>query len=563
MIADRSNNDNSEAISSTDSKNENLDQFPWSLEVALSGGGHRATAYALGSLLYLVHAKLNGRVRNIASVSGASITNAFVASRCDFKHVEIDEFESVATELVSKVARRGLWSVRTTWLCIFAVITCALAASLLFAFVWWEHQSLAFDAWSAWGVFIILLIIISIVLALRGWVIGRWMATVHFPRRTPNPTDPDTTTRLRHLNHMSPHIDHVFCATDLCSGRPFYFSTAFFGRQISVVHGRAEAKSVPVQIAVRASSAFPPAIPAIRYEPSEYEPEVQFMYKPQDSMIPSCLWLTDGGAYCNLGTDWHASRQRIWPYDISWVEELRPQAHKDPEIFAAVNEVVFGRYYYGEVQLIVDAALPNFVQGLGLRTPIWEIFRYAIRTMLVMYASTLGSRIPIDLVGQCVERMKRSPSKWLLAKSSPSESANSSEHSEIGPEPTTDENLRDWGDAATKEFWERGALQVHIPYCSSVEDIYSQWERRPRMTPDSKRRRANHPDKRQKALDVLGKRLVPHEVEIVSTTFKSLHEQTLMLVVAGYLNTRETIYGAFDYCPKDIPDKEWFRKLLP
>src|SRR5262245_17333597 len=146
MIADRSNNDNSEANSSTDSKNENPDRFPWSLEIALSGSGHRATAYALGSLLYLVHANLNGRIRNITSVSGASITNAFVASQCDFKHVKIDKFQSVAAELVSKVARRGLWSVRTTWLCMFAVITCAIAASLLFAFVWWEpvHRSLAF-----------------------------------------------------------------------------------------------------------------------------------------------------------------------------------------------------------------------------------------------------------------------------------------------------------------------------------------------------------------------------------------------------------------------------------
>jgi len=278
-------------------------------------------------------------------------------------------------------------------------------------------------------------------------------------------------------------------------------------------------------------------------------------------MMPSCLWLTDGGAFCNLGTDWHASRQRIWHYDIKWVQELSPFAHTDAELVAELNEVVFGRYYYGEVQLIVDAALPNFVQGLGLRTPIWEIFRYAIRTMLVMYASTLASRIPMDPLGPCIDRMKRSPSKWLLAKSSPGESVNSSEHSEIGPEPTADDD--GWGDVATKEFWERGALQVYIPYQSSVEYIYTQWGRRPRMTPDSKRRWDSQPDKWQKALEALGRRLVPYEAEIVPTTFKSLHEQTLMLVVAGYLNTREAIYGAFDYCPQDIPDKEWFRKLLP
>ena len=325
-------------------------------------------------------------------MSGASITNAFVASRCDFQHVKIDKFVPVAAELVSKVARRGLWSVRTTWLCIFAVATCAVAASLLFAFIWWKlaGRSLAFDAWSAWGVFIILLIITSIVLALRGWVIDRWMATVYFPPRHPTPTDPDTTTRLRHLNYKSPDIDHIFCATDLCSGAPFYFRTAFSGRQISVVHGMAKAQSVPVQIAVRASSAFPPAIPAIRYKPSEYDPEAKFMYTPQDTLMPSCLWLTDGGAYCNLGTDWHATRQRIWGYNSQWVTDFNPWFSARVQ---SLSKIVTDRHYYGEVQLIVDAATPNFVKGLGLRTPIWEIIRYTIRTMLVMYGSTLASRL--------------------------------------------------------------------------------------------------------------------------------------------------------------------------
>src|SRR5215470_7203751 len=122
MIADRSDGGDSKPVQSVESEADKLDYFPWSLEIALSGGGHRATAYALGALLYLVHAKLNGRVRNIASVSGASITNAFVASRCNFQRVEIDEFRIIAAELISKVARRGLLSVWVTWLSVTAVV---------------------------------------------------------------------------------------------------------------------------------------------------------------------------------------------------------------------------------------------------------------------------------------------------------------------------------------------------------------------------------------------------------------------------------------------------------
>src|SRR5689334_10067721 len=43
--------------------------------VALSGGGHRASVWAAGLLLYLADAGRNGDVGTIASVSGGSITN--------------------------------------------------------------------------------------------------------------------------------------------------------------------------------------------------------------------------------------------------------------------------------------------------------------------------------------------------------------------------------------------------------------------------------------------------------------------------------------------------------
>ena len=73
--------------------------FPWTLEIALSGGGLRASAFCLGALLYLVHAGLNRKVENIASVSGGSITNGFVASRCDYATADLDTFRDVAREL--------------------------------------------------------------------------------------------------------------------------------------------------------------------------------------------------------------------------------------------------------------------------------------------------------------------------------------------------------------------------------------------------------------------------------------------------------------------------------
>src|SRR4051794_19857362 len=53
--------------------------------VALSGGGVRASLFSLGALLFLVDSGLSRRVREIASVSGGSITNAFVAQHCHFR----------------------------------------------------------------------------------------------------------------------------------------------------------------------------------------------------------------------------------------------------------------------------------------------------------------------------------------------------------------------------------------------------------------------------------------------------------------------------------------------
>ena len=42
---------------------------------AMSGGGHRASGWALGTMFYLVHAGKHAELAVISSVSGGSITN--------------------------------------------------------------------------------------------------------------------------------------------------------------------------------------------------------------------------------------------------------------------------------------------------------------------------------------------------------------------------------------------------------------------------------------------------------------------------------------------------------
>src|SRR5262245_12087806 len=79
-----------------------------SLAVTLSGGGHRATLFGLGALMYLVDARANTNVTSIASVSGGSLTNGFVGQTVNFRNSDGVEFrQRVASPLATQIAKRG------------------------------------------------------------------------------------------------------------------------------------------------------------------------------------------------------------------------------------------------------------------------------------------------------------------------------------------------------------------------------------------------------------------------------------------------------------------------
>lgn len=79
------------------------------LGVAISGGGHRATLWGLGSLLYLVDKQVNREVSTITSVSGGSIANGVVGQRVDFANTNPDEFRTEVRPLVRHIADDGLF----------------------------------------------------------------------------------------------------------------------------------------------------------------------------------------------------------------------------------------------------------------------------------------------------------------------------------------------------------------------------------------------------------------------------------------------------------------------
>lgn len=77
--------------------------------VALSGGGHRASVWAAGLLLYLADAGRNGDVGVIASVSGGSITNGVVAQELDYRQARADEVREGLGPLLHHIAYNGLF----------------------------------------------------------------------------------------------------------------------------------------------------------------------------------------------------------------------------------------------------------------------------------------------------------------------------------------------------------------------------------------------------------------------------------------------------------------------
>ena len=79
-----------------------------SLALTLSGGGHRATLFGLGALIYVVDSGRQKQTTSISSVSGGSITNGLVGQEVDFQETTPDEFAAkVAGPLALQVAKRG------------------------------------------------------------------------------------------------------------------------------------------------------------------------------------------------------------------------------------------------------------------------------------------------------------------------------------------------------------------------------------------------------------------------------------------------------------------------
>ena len=339
--------------------------------VALSGGGIRASLFALGALKYLVDSGKNERVTEISSVSGGSITNGFIAQRCDFQHVKPEEFDSYASQL-AKAVTLGLLSKR------FVLATYGLLGSVVLAIVAVTFSSwpLSLPTWLA----VVVVILFGILLLMRGVLVTRVLQHQLFGSSS-HPT----------LGSIESSVAHVFCATDLNASMPVFLTNA--GRHFySPAWGQAEAERaarIAVADAVRASAAFPGGIPPKRMDVADFgvsptrieklQQWLQLAFRDAEKNRPTVLYLADGGVWNNLGTDWFEPSTRSGMLsDADWLSREENQL------------------------LVVDASAPSVVKPhlKWFRFPFIAEVCSLFRVLLVSYTSTVESRVQTSGPGQ-------------------------------------------------------------------------------------------------------------------------------------------------------------------
>jgi Patatin-like phospholipase len=317
--------------------------------IALSGGGHRASLMALGALIYVVDAKVNEEVGTIASVSGGTIANAFVAQECDFRTVTCEDFDHVAGKLAKALVHRGVLDATLVGK-LYVLVLLAVGAVALCSFSRWSTIYLP------WWACPLSVALFGLLATFRGTVFEHILGTVLFRKRG----------RPTRLGRIEGQTQHVFCATDLTHANPFYFVTRYNGelRNIGFLpqgggHLRnlvaVAAPEVTLEAAVRASAGFPGAFPPRRF---------------------GFTLLADGGIWDNLGTQW-------WDLDRDLHDLSRGYDLNDLGVRRNIDRL-----------LVIEAGLPlQSASNWLIRLPVVGELLTLSRVVSVLYPNVVKPRV--------------------------------------------------------------------------------------------------------------------------------------------------------------------------
>lgn len=267
------------------------------LGVALSGGGHRATAFGLGVLLALVDQGLNERVTSVSSVSGGSIANGIAMAGPDYGTVGTAEFERHIAPALGAISDRGILlggapATRGYFrLLIVSAVVAILAWVACFVTVighWWVAAIITF-----------------VVAAVAGLFAWRWfgLRSVRTERAIDTELLGGRSLSLADVRSSSSSVHHVLCTTELQTGTSVYFTNR-------LVYGYGfSGTTTPVDLRLAT------AIQASACVPGAFAPRVL----PLTSLGlqgAGRLVLVDGGVYDNMADEWeygYRSRAKSWP----------------------------------------------------------------------------------------------------------------------------------------------------------------------------------------------------------------------------------------------------------
>ncbi|MBV9083887.1 MAG: hypothetical protein JOZ62_14510, partial [Acidobacteriaceae bacterium] len=262
--------------------------------VALSGGGHRAALATLGALIAIVDRGLGPKVIQIASVSGGSITNAFVAQRGNIEKLRPGELDEIATELATTIIRKGVLT--KAWIALLVITPLVLGAAIGVVL-----RTLIFP-WTWLAVLIGVGIALTALIA-RGLAV-EWLLDRRYFRRSNSGENRRHQKRARLASLSGREIDHVFCMTDLVLGLPVYASSQHGGMVLrrlmpermgvsDMLFHTFDASRVTLAELIRASAGFP-GIPPRRLQ---IPPDPRIVAE-----LPRVAFLADGGLWNNLGS---------------------------------------------------------------------------------------------------------------------------------------------------------------------------------------------------------------------------------------------------------------------
>lgn len=285
--------------------------------VSLSGGGHRAALFSLGSLLAVGECTSTFRVVWVSSVSGGSMANGVLLRAGGLGSSTSDELAAITRERLGRLERWRAPFTSARSLAALAVWVLALVLVLLMfvrTWPWTGARVLALP---------VLALALSVVVRQRGRVL-EWALDDMWLRDRGVPT---TVLGWSAASERDVALDDgpeipIFCSTDLLSLGPQFIGPSFLVTDERVW----TLKRIPLIRALRSSASFPGLLPPVwtRLRSLAGDTAAQVGRRRRGTAVASAdadrgrppRWglLTDGGVYNNLGTHW-VTRGRLADHD--------------------------------------------------------------------------------------------------------------------------------------------------------------------------------------------------------------------------------------------------------